>query len=172
MTVKSNYVVAIATHSDLASKTCDSFSTNEKQNQNQSHHARVSCVSSKLRIIARNCDWFMALLVPVVIGGSNCFGSGLSTVIWKPLWKVEHKQLKLVLLSLRKRILPMVFHKVLSRVHSFFLFVLTISKNVLKSFNFFLFADDTNILYADYNLKSLDNCKPRASQIVWLAHGK
>ena len=27
-------------------------------------------------MIARNCDWFMALFVPVVIGQSNCFGFG------------------------------------------------------------------------------------------------
>ena len=35
---------------------------------------------SKLRVIARNCDWFIALFAPVVIGGSNnnyyCFGFG------------------------------------------------------------------------------------------------
>ena len=52
--------------------------------------------------------------------------------------------------------ITLVLHKVLPWVHCFFSFILTISKNVLKSFNFFLFADDTNILYADNNLKSLD----------------
>ena len=36
-------------------------------------------------MIARNCDWFIALFVPVVIGRSNCFGFGFSTVIRKPL---------------------------------------------------------------------------------------
>ena len=45
-----------------------------------------SRASSELRVIARNCDWFMALFVPVVIGRSNCFGFGFSTVIWKPLY--------------------------------------------------------------------------------------
>ena len=49
------------------------------------------------------------------------------------------------------------FHKVLSWGHCFFLFILTISKNVVKSFNSFLFADDANILYADNNLKSLQD---------------
>ena len=40
MTVESNFVIAIATLSDWL-KTCASFSTNEKQNQNQSRHVRV-----------------------------------------------------------------------------------------------------------------------------------
>jgi len=39
MTVESNYVIAIATRSDWLKRL--SFSTNEKQNQNQSHHVRV-----------------------------------------------------------------------------------------------------------------------------------
>ena len=67
------------------------------------------------------------------------------------------RQLKLVLLSLRKKLSLLVFHKVPSWVHCFFLSILTISKNVLKSFNFFIFANDTNILYADNNLKSLED---------------
>ena len=41
---------------------------------------------SKFQIISRNCDWFIALFAPVVIGRSNCFGFGFSTVIWKPLY--------------------------------------------------------------------------------------
>ena len=49
-----------------------------------------SRASSKLQVIARNCDWFIALPAPVVIGRSNCFGFGFSTVIWKPLyWLME-----------------------------------------------------------------------------------
>ena len=35
----------------------------------------------ELQVISRNCDWFIALFVPVVIGRSNCFGFGFSTVI-------------------------------------------------------------------------------------------
>ena len=31
---------------------------------------------SKCQIIARNCDWFIALFAPIVIGRSNCFGFG------------------------------------------------------------------------------------------------
>ena len=36
---------------------------------------------SEWQIIARNCDWFIVLFVTVVIGRSNCFGFGFSTVI-------------------------------------------------------------------------------------------
>ena len=39
-------------------------------------YAWFSRASSELQVIARNCDWFMALFVPVVIGRSNCFGFG------------------------------------------------------------------------------------------------
>ena len=36
---------------------------------------------SELQVIARNCDWLIALPAPAVIGRSNCFGFGFSTVI-------------------------------------------------------------------------------------------
>ena len=39
---------------------------------------------SKL-LVTRNSDCFIALFAPVVIGKSNYFGVGFSTVIWKPL---------------------------------------------------------------------------------------
>ena len=45
-----------------------------------------SRASSELQLIARNCDWFITLSAPVVIGRSNCFGFGFSTVNWKPLY--------------------------------------------------------------------------------------
>ena len=45
-----------------------------------------SRASSEFQVIARNFDWFMALFVPVVIGQSDYFGFGFSTVIWKPLY--------------------------------------------------------------------------------------
>ena len=41
---------------------------------------------SKFQIIAGKCDWFIALFAPFVIGRSNYFGFGFSTVIWKPLY--------------------------------------------------------------------------------------
>ena len=40
----------------------------------------------ELQVIARNCDWFIALSALVVIGRSNCVGFGFSTVIWKQLY--------------------------------------------------------------------------------------
>ena len=40
-----------------------------------------SRASSELQVIAGNCDWFMELFVPVVIGRSNCFGFGFSTAL-------------------------------------------------------------------------------------------
>ena len=41
---------------------------------------------SELQVISRDCDWFIALCAPVVIGRSDCLGFGFSTVIWKPLY--------------------------------------------------------------------------------------
>ena len=40
---------------------------------------------SKLRFISRNSDWLITLLAPSVIGRSNYFGVGYSTVILKLL---------------------------------------------------------------------------------------
>ena len=45
---------------------------------------------SELLVIARNCDWFITLSAPVVIGRSNCFGFGFSKVIWKPLYPLDN----------------------------------------------------------------------------------
>ena len=36
--------------------------------------------SSKLYVVARNFDWFIVLFAPVVVGQSNYFGIGFSTV--------------------------------------------------------------------------------------------
>ena len=35
---------------------------------------------SELHVIPRSCDWFMELSAPVVIGRSNCFGFGFSSL--------------------------------------------------------------------------------------------
>ena len=55
----------------------------ENQNQNQIAPCMrdFSRALSELQIIARDCDWLIALPAPVVIGRSNCFGFGFSTVI-------------------------------------------------------------------------------------------
>ena len=58
-----------------------------KDNDKQQSLKRLSCTrdfsraSSELQVIARNCDWFIALSAPAVIGRSNFFGFGFSTVI-------------------------------------------------------------------------------------------
>ena len=85
MTVESNHAVSIST-------LCDWL-----QNVNQ-WEAKPKPIApctrdfsralSKLQVIARNCDWFIALFAPVVIGGSNNLGIGFRTVIWKPLYLV------------------------------------------------------------------------------------
>ena len=84
MTVESNYVIAIV----IGLKDSRQFS-----NQWESKPKPIApCTrdfsrsSSELQVIARNCDWFIALPAPLVIGRSNCFGFGFSTVIWKPLY--------------------------------------------------------------------------------------
>ena len=55
------------------------------------------CALSKLLVIARNFDWFVTLFAPVVIGCSNYFGTGFSTVIWKLLFILYiHFQLQVI----------------------------------------------------------------------------
>ena len=86
MTVESNYVIAIDKLSDWLKNTRASFSTNEKQNRPKPKPIapctrNFSRPWSGLQVIARNCDWFIALPAPVVIGRSNCFGFGFSRVI-------------------------------------------------------------------------------------------
>ena len=73
MTVESNYVIAIATLNDWLKRLAPVFQPmRRKTKTNPTLHLQVS---------ARNCDWFMALFVPDVIGRSNRFGFGFSTVI-------------------------------------------------------------------------------------------
>ena len=87
MIVESNYVIAIATISDWLKRLAPVFQPMRSKNKtNRTMYAWFSRASSELQVIARNCDWFIALPAPVVIGRSNCFGFGFSTVIWKPLY--------------------------------------------------------------------------------------
>ena len=82
MTVESNYVIAIATLSDWLDRLAPVFQpTRSKTKPIAPCTSDFSRASSELQVIARNCDWFMTLFVPVVIGRSNCFGFGFSTVI-------------------------------------------------------------------------------------------
>ena len=82
MTVESNYVIAIATLSDWLKRVAPVFQPmRSKTKTNRAMYTRdFSRASSEFQIIARNCDWFIVLFVPVVIGRSNCFGFGFSTV--------------------------------------------------------------------------------------------
>ena len=42
----------------------------------------------------------MALFAPVVIGQSNCFGFGFSTVNWKPLLRVKNYHRKKIAMAM------------------------------------------------------------------------
>jgi len=53
----------------LGLKDSRQFSTDEKQNQNQSRHVHLffSRALSELQVIYGNCDWFIAPFAPVVM---------------------------------------------------------------------------------------------------------
>ena len=82
MTVEGNYVIAIATLSDWLKRVAPVFQPMRSRTEtNRTMYPDFSRASSEFQVIARNCDWFIALTAPVVIGRSNCFGFGFSTVI-------------------------------------------------------------------------------------------
>ena len=82
MTVESNYVIAIATLSDWLKRLAPVFQPMRRNTKTIAPCTLYfSRASGELQVIARNCDWFMELFVPVVIGRSKCFGFGFSTVI-------------------------------------------------------------------------------------------
>ena len=82
MTVESNYATAIATPNDWLRRLAPVFQPmRSKTKTNPAMYACFFPRLSKLQIIARNCDWFIALSAPVVIGRSNCFGFGFATAI-------------------------------------------------------------------------------------------
>ena len=77
MTVDSYYVIAIATLSDWLKRFAPVFQPIRSNPKPIPLCTRdLSRASSELQVIARNCDWFIALSAPVVIGRSNCFGFG------------------------------------------------------------------------------------------------
>ena len=89
MTVESNYAIAIAiaTLSDWLKDLREFFNQWEVKPKPIAPCTHdFSRALSKLEVIPRNCDWFIALFAPVVIGRINCFGFGFSSVIWKPLY--------------------------------------------------------------------------------------
>ena len=82
MTVERNNVIAIAMLSDCLKRLAPVFQPMRIEPKPIAPCTRnFSRASSELQVIARNCDWFIALPAPVVIGRSNCFGFGFSTVI-------------------------------------------------------------------------------------------
>ena len=82
MTVQSNYMIATATLSDWLKRLAPIFgSMRSKTKTNRTCTRDFSRALSELQVIARNCDWFIAMFAPVVIGRSNCYGFGFSTVI-------------------------------------------------------------------------------------------
>ena len=81
MTVVSNCVIAIATNSDWLKRLAPVFQPMRSKPKPIPPCTRdFSFASSQLQVISRNCDWLMALSAPVVIGRSNCFGFGFSTI--------------------------------------------------------------------------------------------
>ena len=83
MTVESNDVIAVATLSDWLKRLAPVFQPMRSRTKtNRTICARdFSRATSELQVIAWNCDWFIALSAPVVIGRSSCFGFGFPTVI-------------------------------------------------------------------------------------------
>ena len=82
MIVESNSVIAIAKLSNWLKRLAPVFQPTRVKTKPITPCTRdFSRASSELQVIARNCDWFIALPAPVVIGRSNCFGFGFSTVI-------------------------------------------------------------------------------------------
>ena len=82
MTVESNYVIVIATLNDWLKRLVPVFQPmRSKTRTNRVCMSDFSRTLSKFQIIPRNCDWFITVFAPVVIGCSNCFGFGFSTVI-------------------------------------------------------------------------------------------
>ena len=80
MTVESNYMIAIATLIDWLKRLAPVFQPMRIKTKTIPPCTHdFSRASSELQVIARNCDWFIALPASVVIGRSNCFG--FSTVI-------------------------------------------------------------------------------------------
>ena len=75
MTVRKNNAIAMVTLSDWLKKFTPVFQPmRNKTKTNRTLHARFFLALSKLQIIARNSDWFIALFVSVAIGRSNYFG--------------------------------------------------------------------------------------------------
>ena len=74
MIVESNYAIAFAPLSDWLKRLAPVFQPMRSKTKIAPRTRDFSRALSELQIIARNCDWFIVLFVPVVIGPNNCFG--------------------------------------------------------------------------------------------------
>ena len=84
MTVEINYMIAIATLNDWLKRLApvlQPMRSKPKPKPIAPCTRDFSRALSKLQVIAGNCDWLVALFAPFVIGRSNCFCFGFSTVI-------------------------------------------------------------------------------------------
>ena len=81
MIVENNYEIAIASLSHWLQILAPGFLLmTSKTKTNRTLYARFSRALGKLQAIARNSDWFIMLFTPVLVGRSNYFGIGFSTV--------------------------------------------------------------------------------------------
>ena len=82
MAVESNNAIAMAAFSDWLKNLIPVFQPMRNKTKPIASCTRdFSRALSKLQVIARNSDWFIALFAPVVIGRNNYFGTGFSIVI-------------------------------------------------------------------------------------------
>ena len=86
MSVESNFAFALVLYYYalwLVKKTRATFSTNGNPNQNQSCFGRTrfpALAWRQLHVFASNSDWLVVLFTSVVIGQSNYFGFGFTTL--------------------------------------------------------------------------------------------
>ena len=83
MTIESNYAITALSECDWLKNLAPLFQPMESKTK--TNRTLYACSDfpralSKLQVIARNFDWFIPLFAPFVIGWSNCFGFGFSTV--------------------------------------------------------------------------------------------
>ena len=84
MIVEIKYVIAIVTLSDWLKRLAPVFQPMRSKTQTKPITACMRDFSralSELQVIARNCDRFIALSAPVVIGRSRAVFKGLSKII-------------------------------------------------------------------------------------------
>ena len=73
-------VLCIATSCDWLKKSRATFLTNHKLSQHQSHAFSRAWEWCRLHVFASSFDWFIGLSASIVIGQSNYFGFGFTTV--------------------------------------------------------------------------------------------